>query len=238
MSHILIKRTSTPSKVPTTADLILGELALNTYDGKLFMRKDDGTATIIELGAGASEFTGDVIGTAVNGSVALSLSNTGVAAGTYTKVSVDAKGRVVNGGPLVSTDVTNALGFTPADAATRGAANGLATLDATGRLPASQLTAAVVGSVVYQGTWNAGTNTPTLTSSVGTKGHYYKVSVAGNTNLNGLDSWNVGDVVIFDGTTWDKLDGTAYEVLSVAGRTGVITLTMADINGDVDGGVY
>ena len=33
------------------------------------------------------------------------------------------------------------------------------------------------GSVVYQGTWNAATNTPTLTSGVGTKGNYYVVSV-------------------------------------------------------------
>jgi hypothetical protein len=31
---------------------------------------------------------------------------------------------------------------------------------------------AAVGAVVYLGTWDASTNTPTLTSSVGTKGNY------------------------------------------------------------------
>ena len=42
-----------------------------------------------------------------------------------------------------------------------------------------------IGALNYAGTWNASTNTPTLTSSVGNKGDYYVVSVAGNTNLNG-----------------------------------------------------
>ena len=42
-----------------------------------------------------------------------------------------------------------------------------------------------VGALNYKGTWDALTNNPTLTSSVGVKGDYYVVSVAGNTNLNG-----------------------------------------------------
>ncbi len=35
----------------------------------------------------------------------------------------------------------------------------------------------MVGGVTFQGVWDASTNTPTLTSSVGTKGYYYIVSV-------------------------------------------------------------
>jgi hypothetical protein len=42
---------------------------------------------------------------------------------------------------------------------------------------------AAAGAVTYEGTWNASTNTPTLTSSVGTQGEYYVVSVAGSTKL-------------------------------------------------------
>lgn len=49
---IRIKRTNVPGRVPTTGDLALGELGLNTYDGKLFTRKDNGTATIVEIGGG------------------------------------------------------------------------------------------------------------------------------------------------------------------------------------------
>lgn len=89
----------------------------------------------------------------------------------------------------------------------------------------------VTGAIVYQGLWNASTNSPTLTSGSGTKGYLYKVSVAGSTTIDGISQWNVGDCIVFDGTTWDKLDGTATEVLSVAGRTGIVTLSSADISG-------
>lgn len=51
-NNVLIKRSAVPSKVPTTGDLQLGELAVNTYDGKLYMKKDNGTASVIEIGAG------------------------------------------------------------------------------------------------------------------------------------------------------------------------------------------
>ena len=81
------------------------------------------------------------------------------------------------------------------------------------------------GAVIYQGLWNANTNTPTLASGVGTKGFYYKVSVAGSTNLDGITQWNVGDSAIFDGTVWDKLDGIPNEVVSVNGLNGVVPLT-------------
>lgn len=112
--------------------------------------------------------------------------------------------------------------------ANKGATNGYASL-VGGTVPLSQIPASITGGVNYQGTWNASTNTPTLTSSTGTKGFLYKVSVAGTTTLDGLSQWNVGDEVVFDGTTWDKLDGLASEVITVAGRTGAVVLTTNDI---------
>lgn len=48
---IKLKRSSVTGKAPTTTDLELGELAINTFDGKLFIKKDDGTASIIEVGS-------------------------------------------------------------------------------------------------------------------------------------------------------------------------------------------
>jgi hypothetical protein len=49
-SKVQIKRSSVPSKVPTTADLDLGELAINTYDGKVFLKKSvAGTESIVDL---------------------------------------------------------------------------------------------------------------------------------------------------------------------------------------------
>jgi len=49
---IKLKRSSVTGKAPTTTDLELGELAINTFDGKLFIKKDDGTTSeIIEVGS-------------------------------------------------------------------------------------------------------------------------------------------------------------------------------------------
>lgn len=50
MPTILFKRSSTPSAVPTTSNLALGEIGINTYDGRLFTKKDSGTPTIVEVG--------------------------------------------------------------------------------------------------------------------------------------------------------------------------------------------
>jgi len=49
---IKLKRSATPSAIPSTASLSLGEVAINTYDGKMFIKKDDGTEAIVEIGSG------------------------------------------------------------------------------------------------------------------------------------------------------------------------------------------
>ena len=80
-----------------------------------------------------------------------------------------------------------------------------------------------IGALNYQGTWDASTNTPTLTSSVGTKGDYYVVSVAGNTNLNGITNWGIGDWAVFNGSTWQRVEGGSdgnFANLSVSNLTG------------------
>ena len=84
---------------------------------------------------------------------------------------------------------------------------------------------ALVGGVNYQGTWNASTNSPSLSSGSGTKGYYYVVSVAGSTNLDGITSWALGDWAIFNGTAWQKVDNTDA-VVSVNGGTGAVTVTV------------
>ena len=87
----------------------------------------------------------------------------------------------------------------------------------------------LIGGSIYKGTWNASTNTPTLTSSVGTAGWYYIVNVAGSTNLNGITDWNVGDWAIFNGGVWQKVDNTDA-VVSVNGFTGAVSLTTSNIS--------
>jgi hypothetical protein len=96
----------------------------------------------------------------------------------------------------------------------------------------SVTTASFTGGLSYQGSWNASTNTPTLTSSVGTNGYYYIVSVAGSTNLNGVTDWQVGDWAIFNGSTWQKIDQTNL-VSSVNGQVGVVSIAYADLAGSI-----
>ena len=49
MTTIKLKRSSSTGVVPGTSDLELGELAVNTFDGKLFLKKNDGSDSIIEF---------------------------------------------------------------------------------------------------------------------------------------------------------------------------------------------
>jgi hypothetical protein len=158
-----------------------------------------GTVSVENGGTGASTLTGYVKGT---GTTAMTASAT-----------------------IPNTDIT---GLGTASTKDAGAALGVATLDASGKVPVSELPAAVLGALSYQGTWNASTNTPTLTSSTGTKGYYYVVSVAGNTNLDGITDWLVGDWAVYNGTVWQKVDNTET-VTSVNGQTGAVVLTTTNV---------
>jgi len=46
---VVLKRSAVTGRNPTTSDLALGELAINTYDGNLFFKKDSGTASIMSV---------------------------------------------------------------------------------------------------------------------------------------------------------------------------------------------
>lgn len=158
-----------------------------------------GTIPVDNGGTGAATLTGYVKG---NGTSAMTAATT-----------------------IPNTDIT---GLGTASTKNAGSANGVATLDAGGKVPVSELPAAVLGALSYQGTWNASTNSPTLTSSVGTKGYYYVVSVAGSTDLNGITDWLVGDWAVFNGSVWQKVDNTE-SVTSVNGQVGAVVLTYSDV---------
>ena len=54
---IQFKRSSTQNSVPVTSDLSLGELAVNTYHGRFYTEKNDGSAAIVEVGSNPSSLT-------------------------------------------------------------------------------------------------------------------------------------------------------------------------------------
>lgn len=82
---VKIKRSAVASKIPLTTDLELGELAINTFDGKLFTKKDDGTASIIEIGASTGSVNDTLI--ADGSSVTINLDTTDLAYQVNTQVA-------------------------------------------------------------------------------------------------------------------------------------------------------
>ena len=89
---IKLKRSATQNAVPSTSSLALGEIALNTYDGKLFIKKDvGGTESIVTIGAVGAGSIGPT-----------ELASTAVTAGSYGSTSaipvitIDADGRITS----------------------------------------------------------------------------------------------------------------------------------------------
>lgn len=150
---------------------------------------------------------------------------------TYTKDEVGL-GNVENLAPLdmpISNAVQAALDLLLPKAKV-GVANGAASLDNNGKVPLSQLDESILGGMIYNGTWNASTNTPDLTD-VPKKGNFYIVDTAGS--QFGKD-WIVGDTIISNGTNWEQIR-TVHPVDSVNGKTGVVVITKEDVGlGNVD----
>lgn len=95
---------------------------------------------------------------------------------------------------------------------------------------------AISGALIYQGTWDASTNTPTLTDGVGTNGYYYRVVVGDTINLGSGDIiFDGGDDVLYNGTTWERIPGVGY-TLQAATETHLGGVKIgANINVETDG---
>lgn len=125
----------------------------------------------------------------------------------------------------------------------KGVPNGYASLDGTGVVVASQLPPLLYSLLVLQGEWDALNNITSagnpIVSSVGINSYAWIVSVSGSTNIDGINIWNVGDVIYFDGTNsvYRKRPGGGAGgagVVSLNGFTGVVTITSDAIPQGVD----
>jgi hypothetical protein len=101
---ILLKRSATPNSVPSTGNLVPGELALNFADGNLFF-KDAGNNVAILTSTQFVEVTGNVTGNYFigNGSLLTGIDTSSIANGN-SQVSVSENGNVsftVSGVPNV-----------------------------------------------------------------------------------------------------------------------------------------
>lgn len=118
------------------------------------------------------------------------------------------------------------LGYTAENTANKNAASGYCGLDAGGKVATAQLPDTVLGALQYKGVHDCST----AAYPVGPEtGDYYVVSVQGTI---ATILYRAGDWLVYDGAAWGKIDATV--VSSVAGKTGAVTLTTADVTDSSD----
>ena len=117
---IQFKRSSTQNDVPATSDLALGEIAINTYHGRVYTEKNDGSAAIVEVGSVPASLTinvaitfpscdgtnGQVIKT--NGSGSLSWGDIGGSGISIFKYTITSNTTAITG----NDDDSNSLSYT------------------------------------------------------------------------------------------------------------------------------
>ena len=217
-----------------------GEPAFVLNTGKLYI--GDGTNKVLinpdETGKSetadklttprAISLTGDVTGSAnfdgsANAPIAATLANSGVTAGTHTKVTVDAKGRVTAGATLAAGDIPNLTRAKITDLGTAAAAN---TGTATGNVPIldanGKLNQAVLPALAITDTFVVATQAAMLALSNAETG-----DIAVRTDLNKCYILTAAPSSTL--ANWQELLNPESPVQSVAGKTGVVTLAKADV---------
>jgi hypothetical protein len=122
---------------------------------------------------------------------------------------------------------------TKIDTSTRGDPYGVATLNASGKVPSSQISFS--GEVVYKGTWNANTDTPTLPAAAALNKGFYYVVIDTGTYMNIY--YGISDWIISNGTVWEKVDNSKggyvpdmyeFEITTDGANTKTIPFTLQE----------
>jgi hypothetical protein len=160
---ILLKRSSTGGSVPATADGSLGELIINTNDGRLYTKINNGSASIVDLTQNDKiTLSGDATGTSTNPAAGLNYSNLAItlasvnsntgtwggANGQIPYVTVNAKGLVTAAGNIAVSTV-----------AVTNAAN---TSEITANATVGTVGFSLTTTGVSAGTYGSGTSVPTI----------------------------------------------------------------------------
>jgi hypothetical protein len=170
---------------------------VNPTDELLLDQSGNTVSATVEqlLAAGSAELTltGDVTGSGT-GTIVTTIAPVATS-GTFTKVTVNAKGQVTGGGAVASSDVVNALGFTPYNSAN----------------PAGYVAASALAPVATSGSYAALTGTPTLGSLASQNAG--AVAITGGA-VTGVDL-SGNDVTAAGGTTARTLGARASDRLNV-----------------------
>ena len=58
---IKLKRSSSQGAEPSTSDLALGEVGINTFDGKMFIKRNNGSDSIVEIGTDVMRYSSKTV---------------------------------------------------------------------------------------------------------------------------------------------------------------------------------
>jgi len=211
---IRIKRSATTATPPLLAE---GELAYSEASGNLFIGTAGGNIQVIGGNTAITKLNGIEPGATADQTPAEILA---------ALLTVDGAGSLLDADTLDGHQATDfALGTDLANfipASEKGAANGVATLDANGHVPTSQIPALAITTpnvVANQAAMLALTNV-----QVG--------DVAIRTDLNKSFMLSDTDPTVL--SNWVEISASG-QVTSVNGQIGVIVLTAADVNADAAG---
>ena len=233
---IKLKRSSVSGNTPSTSDLSLGEIGINTYDGKIFIKKDDGSASIVEVGGSSGTVTETFKTIAVSGQtsvVADSATDTlTFVAGTNMSITTSAGGDSVTFASTGSSGSATFIGLSDSPSNFSGAAGKyLKVNSAANALEYDTLTFSDIGS------------TPTSLSGYGITdslqiGTSSTTALAGNTSIpTALTDLSVSDgsngqVLKTDGSGnfsfTNQTGGSAFSTIAVSGQTSVVADSGSD----------
>jgi hypothetical protein len=125
----------------------------------------------------------------------------------------------------------------------RGVADGVATLDGTGKIPIAQIDVGALGSLTYKGTWDIPANLFAYPAPLGLLNGWFYIASVGGTIISDGVTYNVGDWMVYNGSSWEKVptvDIGGY-LSTWAGSSSVITvgtITSGTWTGDKVGSAY
>ena len=208
-----INAIATSQLAPLSGDLQLGELAVNTAIPALYLKGNDGVFKLGQDKVDSSQLT--------------------------RLATPDGVPQLTSAGLVSSYQISGLKTSQIADLTQTATAYKIPQLGSDGKIPSALLPAASVGALTYKGAWTVNSN-PVIGSGgvvgggTAAKGDYY---VAANTAslttaIDGKSQILAGDLLAYNGATWDLIHAASSEVISVNSVSpiaGNVTLTAENV---------
>lgn len=215
--NIILKRSSLPGKVPDTGSLNIGEVAINTYDGKLFIKRSGNVDSIEGIVVTNSITTGSI-----------TLTNTGSFAELIVTQDVNVNrdlyvtNDIIGAGDIdISGDITGSSALLSGSLILSGSQTITNNLTVLGTVNARQFNIAVISSSILfeSGSSNFGNSIDDIHTFTGS------VSVTGSFLVNGVEVGVSAGPNTFDFNLDPEAAGTVNFIEDITGNTQAIART-------------